>query len=256
MPAPHAQELVAASRVGGYDPSVTTVASTPRPTGLGSATTPSITALEAKPDKLAPLAPQEIAERLTGLPSRVAEQVFKLVEAQVTAETGRQQRIDAKATALLTAIGLSITVAFGFGAVLVKNGWTGQHAHVFVCSVFVVVVLAGAWSAVEAIRALKVTAYSGVHEDAIFSRAILDRVREEARDVGEYPGDDAAKRAAAESTALAQYQMSMTLQLWAIVVKLRQNHAKKTPLVKSGQIALIVFVGAFAVLLGIMVAAS
>lgn len=193
------------------------------------------------------LTTDEIVRRLTGVPNRVAEQLFKVVEGQVASETARQQRIDAKATSLLAAVALSLTVAFTFGAILLKDGWSlwPGWLHLLVLGAFALALVFGFTAAVFALKALLVTAYPGMNEDAIFNEDILARAKEEAADIGQAPDDDAAKlaakTAAAEATALAQYQMSMTMQLWAMVCGIRQNHARKTKALERGQQALIAF---------------
>lgn len=189
----------------------------------------------------------EIAKRLTGLPNSVAEQVFRLVESQVATEAARQQRLDAKSTSLLTAVGLSLTVAFTFGSVLMKDGWShwkSTNAHDLVLVLFAGALVAGILAAVYALRALFVTAYPGMNEDALFNESILKRACDDASNVDEAAGEnETAKIAAAEATALATFRMSMTIQMWMMVQGIRANHAKKSQLVGRGQKALAWFLG-------------
>ena len=243
----------------GYAFCVTTATSSARPPAALAEpmagepiTTVAASSATAPPSKLEKA---EIARLLTGLPNAVAEQIFKVVEGQVNAETARQQRIDAKATSLLTAVGLSLTVAFSFGAVLLKDGRTYWHdtgVHTWVVVVFGAALLTGVVAAFCALLAVMVRTYDGMNERAVFSEQVLDRVREVASETQDLPGDQSAKRAAAQEAALAQYQMSMIMQMWQIVQGIRQNHARKTPLVKGGQVALVLFLGCIAILFALL----
>lgn len=229
-----------------YASKVTTIA---QPTS----TSPAVKAVDGQRAASGPLTGQQIVERLTGLPPGVAEQIFKLSEAQVVAEIARQQRIDVKSTSLLTAVGLSLTVAFTFGSVLLKDGWNywkDPDTHGTVVLLFGGAMATGIFAALFALAALLVTKYPGLNEAAVFNEAILKQVRDLANDV-DVAADDAT-RAAAEATALANYRMSMTIQMVKMVQEIRGRHDVKTRRILIGQCALVGFLVVLTFLFGFL----
>jgi hypothetical protein len=175
-----------------------------------------------------------LEKRMTlGWPRLIGE-VYALAQRQVQFETGRQGRLDGKATSLLSAAGLSLTVAFTFGGLLLANkavlkakiGW--YYAAV---SGFGVAILFGLATAAFALWALRVRgANRGVSEEAVFSEAILKRAEDETD----------------EDVAVSEYQKSLTVHLWMIAQAQHNLHERKAKIILSGQLAFMAFMVAVA----------
>src|SRR5438046_1833562 len=69
------------------------------------------------------LSREELKQRVKRSPALVKE-IYEIAQRQVQAEVGRQGRLDAKATSLMSAVGLCLTVTFTFGSLLLT-----QAAH-------------------------------------------------------------------------------------------------------------------------------
>lgn len=178
-------------------------------------------------DKL--LTTEQIGNSLAFNSHKLASQVFDLVQKQLSECTGRQTRLDAKATSLLTAIGLSFTVATTFGAqivlgkaeTMVQSGWRWHFALAMSALCFVVGVSAG----FLALWALRVRDnYAMIDEGQLFDRELL-----------------ADKNNDSEDDALREYQKTMAMHLWLIVQNHVALHREKSLLIKYGQVCFCAF---------------
>ena len=103
--------------------SLFSVASTTGPGHSVPAPMADVEAIQTAPSEPAngPLTKYDLARILTINSSKLVEELWTLTQKQVDFEIARHGRLEAKATSLLTATGLSLTVAFTFGATLIKE---------------------------------------------------------------------------------------------------------------------------------------
>jgi hypothetical protein len=186
------------------------------------------------------LTEEEIRARLTIDSPELVQELYMLAQSQVTAEVGRQTRLDVKANSLLTASGLSLTVAFTFGGLLVNQ--TKRFDDIAgVVGVFAVSVACGLVAAIYAVRTLTVTGrYRTVDEESVFNPEALRTADEPAATIAGL-GDktDAEKRA----YGVMEYRKFLVPHLWSIVLQHREIHEDKAKLVKRGQGFFIAFLG-------------
>jgi hypothetical protein len=183
------------------------------------------------------LTPEVLRERLTlGSPALVRE-IYEIQLRQIQYEVGRQTRLDAKATSLLTAAGLSLTVAFTFGGQIVLAHLHDELAfHVGAVVAFAVATLCGLASAGFAIRALLVhDAFRTINEASVFSLRALKEADADYQS-GAEDGDEAA---------VTQYRKSLIPHLLEIWQTNGRSNEDKAKIVKRGQL----FFGLFLVAL-------
>ncbi|MGK3964995.1 hypothetical protein WMF01_30925 [Sorangium sp. So ce1667] len=177
---------------------------------------------------------QTLEQRLTlGWPGLINE-LYQFAQRQLQFETGRQTRLDAKATSLLSAAGLSLTVAFTFGGLLLANkevlraniGW-----YYSAVAGFGLAIILGLGAAGFALAALKVRdANRGISEDAVFNEELLKRAEDES----------------ADEQAVAEYRKSLTVHLWTIAQAQHMLHERKAKIIQRGQVAFMAFMCAVA----------
>jgi hypothetical protein len=176
-----------------------------------------------------PLDEQTLRERLTlGSPDLVKE-LYEIAQRQVAFETGRQTRLDAKATSLLTAAGLALTVAFTFGGqVLLNHPDAFRTAHRCTVIAFAVGVPCGLAAAIFAVAALLVRgSYRAVNEHTVFDPALLKDADAENED---FP-----------LAGITEYRKALTPHLWMISQAHLRNHERKGWLIKIGQLFFLAF---------------
>jgi len=177
----------------------------------------------------ASLSEDEIIARLRLNSSKLVKEIYEIALRRVQYESGRQQRLDAKATSLLTATGLSLTVAFTFGATLLSAG--GQAAfhefYNYVLLLFYSAISLGIVSAGFALGALLVrSGYATVRDTAVFNVALLQK----ANQLANAEGDDDA-----EDNALMVYQRGLIPHIWKIGTAHERQHETKALVIKIGQ---------------------
>jgi hypothetical protein len=193
-----------------------------------TAPTPSHAALpdaDAVASKL-PLDKGELMARLTISSPELVKELYETTLRQIQSETERQTRLDAKATVLLAASGVSLTVAVAIDRAIVPSG-------VHSLTAFLVLGLASALglsAALCALMALRVRVYMGVNDDAVFNKTLLAEADN---------ADDAL-------AGLTEYRKSMIVHLWLITQRQATNRKRKASLVALGQrFFLAFFVSAF-----------
>jgi cytochrome bd-type quinol oxidase subunit 1 len=157
------------------------------------------------------------------------KELYEIAQRQIQSETARQTRLDAKATSLLTAAGLSLTVAFTFGGqVLLKLPDAFRIAHAVTVWSFRVAVVTGLAAAILAVWALLVREdYMAVNEEAVFDRGLLHEA--DAENV-EFP-----------EAGITEYRKALTKHLWIIGQQLQRNNTRKARDIKLGQLCFVLF---------------
>lgn len=171
-----------------------------------------------------PLKPEEIAEALRAASPTLAKELYELVQRQLNDWIGRQSRTDTKATGLLGAAGLAVTVAFAFGGQILLNGGAKLRPGLVTAAVgcFVVAIVFGFGVAALALSALFIRdSYMAVNERAIFDAELLNG--------GDTP---------------AEYQKSMAIHIWEIVQNHAAMHQQKVRLIRTGQGFFLAFIAA------------
>lgn len=159
------------------------------------------------------------------------KEVFDAVQRQVTFEIGRQTRLDTKASSLLGATGLSLTVAFTFGGQILLNNADvlGEFGVIGVVadSVFVLAVVSGLVSASYALRALFVRGSATASPDELFKKSVLAIDSDE-----DLEDEDKA----------AHYQRHLAVHLWDVAEALSERLSATARYVRTGQAWLVVFI--------------
>ncbi len=210
------------------------------PTSSASPTSPADT--PAPPPPVAPpaippggnLSPAVVRDRLRLNSPELVENIYELAKAQVAYETGRQGRLDSKATSLLTASGLSVTVAFSFGTTLITYG---SRFDGVVIVAYAAAVSLGLTAAILAVAALKVAGtYTTVSDHAVFDAGELPRANWPT-----WEGDEAVEIAERLRFGVMRYQKHLIAHLWEIYrANAAQNEIKATR-IKYGQYVFVAF---------------
>ncbi len=195
------------------------------------------------------LTEETLRERLALNSPELVDQLFLLVQNLIATETGRQTRLDAKATSLLTAAGLALTVTTGFvGATLARPDlkWPAPVLGA-ACVLFAIGVILALLAAIWAVRALRVRdSYRTAHEDALFNPALLLEANASAPDEsGPSQVDDRADKEDAQRRVfgLMEYRKHLIPHYWSILCQHRAVHEGKARLIRDGQLLFLFFLG-------------
>lgn len=183
--------------------------------------------------KYQPLTPDELAARLALNSSGLVEEIHALTLRQVQQEDARETRLDAKAGGLLGTAGLSLTVAFTFGGLLLQHPDyllpLGPTLARVVLIAYVVALAAGLAAVIAAVWALFVNDdYESVSEDNVFNEAILDKIDRSAKD---------------KEDGQRLYRRYVTVKHWAIYRAHFAIHQKKANKIRWGQGFFLSFLG-------------
>lgn len=186
------------------------------------------------------LTEEQLRDRLAVNSPELMQELLTLVQGQITSEVGRQARLDAKSTSLLTASGLSLTVAFTFGGLLIAQP---KVFSALIVVAFGTAVFSGIFAAMYAVRALSVSdKYRTTHEETLFDAAMLQEANEPPALRNE-DMPDAEKR----TFGVMEYRKFIVPHLWTIVQDHRRIHERKGALIRRGQFCLLGFLGALLV---------
>lgn len=191
----------------------------------------------AAKDLVPPLSGEEVADRLRLHSGGLVEDLHAIVIRQIQAEEQRESRLDGKAQGLLITAGLSLTVSFTLGGMLLQHpeylSAIGRWPTVALVSVYMAALVAGLTSSVRAVRALYVTdGYRSVSEHDALNEAELSAADAECVDPKE-PRDNAR--------AQWRFRRYMMVQYWQIWQQHFVVHEAKARMIKSGQRAFLVF---------------
>lgn len=171
---------------------------------------------------------EQLKERAARSP-HIVNELYDVAQKQILAETGRQGRLDAKATSLLGAVGLSLTVAFTFGGSLITNHSTfAAHSLVYavISTCFFLAVALGIAAGGFALGALLVRqGYVALSEQAVFDDETLALA----------DGQEDAE------VGVAVYKRFLLVQLWDIARTNAATQDRKAVLIRRGQVVFGVF---------------
>lgn len=188
---------------------------------------------EKKGSSSSGLRPDVIFERMQLAPPLLVKEINDLVVRQIAHETSRQQRLDAKATSLLGAVGLSLTVVSTFGVQILTSLAPAADKHpwraVGLGGVSLAATMLGLGAAVCAIRTLTVRSYAGVGGEAIFLLEAIEAAKAEGESKDE------------QEVGLAVYRRMMVEHLWPVVQRQEEIHANKAWWVALGHVLFLFF---------------
>lgn len=179
------------------------------------------------------LSPQELVERLRLHSGPLVAEVHGMVRMALATEDQREAGLDRKATTLLGAVGLSLTLTFAFGGNILLGhseyleplgAWGWRLAILFFGGALLVAALAGykAW------RALRIRGdYKGLAECDVFNPQVLQRAD--------------SKEDVEQERHAAYYKRYMTGNLWRIYRQHFRVHEDKAVSVKAGQSYFLAF---------------
>lgn len=187
-----------------------------------------------------PLTEKQLRERLAINSPELMHELLALVQTQISSEVGRQTRLDAKSASLLTASGLSLTVAFTFGGLLISQP---KVFSAIIIVAFGFAIFSGLFAAIYAVRALRVSdEYQTAHEETLFDASMLQEANEPPA-LRHEDMTDAEKRV----FGVMEYRKFIVPHLWTIVQDHRGIHERKGALIRRGQFCLLGFLGALLV---------
>jgi hypothetical protein len=169
---------------------------------------------------------KDLLKRLELASSGLVEEIHTLVLRQNTAEDQRETRLDAKAQGLMATAGLSLTVAFTFGGLLLQYPRYIEPLGVWparlVLALYALALLCGLLASIWAVRALFVRdGYRAVTDNDVFHKDTLESIDREA-----FNDSDKAKRL---------YRRFITVQHWTVYRHHFDVHQRKAKLIKCGQ---------------------
>jgi hypothetical protein len=193
-----------------------------------------------------PLSGAELRERLLVSSPKLVKELYDIAVRQIAEENARQTRLDSKATSLLTAAGLSLTVAFTFGGQLVAAHHKQGNEHidfpVWGVIAFGVALLAGLGAAFQAMRALVVGGgYRAISEREVFNGDLLTYAE------GHYHPEEKEKASPSDEEAATEYRKAMIPHFWEIAQEHLNVHQRKASIIRWGQGAFLLFIVAIVV---------
>lgn len=209
------------------------------------------------------LEPAEIVDRLRLHSNGLVEDIHALVLRQLQAEDQREARLDAKAQGLLITSGLSLTVAFTFGGILLQHpeylsplehiATLGKWPLYAIVACYGIALVVGLLASVFAVLALLVT------EDyrATSERDVLDEGELGAAD-DEYiveTSKENGERQFANAKAQARFRRYVTAHFWQIWQQHGRLHERKATRIGRGQWLFLGFLSAL-IIIGIAIGYS
>lgn len=194
---------------------------------------------QAKAKKPISAMQKRIRERLQLVNPELAKDLLDVARAQVQAEVVRHGRLDAKAISVVTAAGVSITVAFSvagsaLSGKLVPPGW--------LLAMFAAAGVAGLITVLLGTRALLVQGgYAEVNDKAVFEKSVLDAADEPKGVSDLIDKDGRPERKDVYAFGAAVYKQHITAHLWHVFEQEHEQLDRKAKKVKDAQISFMVF---------------
>jgi len=179
--------------------------------------------------------PRELVERLALRDDGVTNEVYAIVKHAIAEDEKRDGGLTQKAMALLSAAGLSLTIAFTFGGFLLQKPEqiiALGHSRWVIVGAYAAEVVLGLLASLWALLALKVRdGYRGIDPHEVFGSVLTQA--------------DGARSA-------TQYKRHLIAHLWRVYERNFATHDKKAALVKRGQTAFFWFIVALLLIGGTM----
>lgn len=192
-----------------------------------------------KSDLLEDLLEDEIRERLRLVNPELAKEVYEIAKAQVASEAARHTRLDSKATSLVSAAGLSLTLGMSIVTLIAKGDVV---ATPYLWVMLAVTGLFGVAAVAFGVFALLVKGgFARVNDHNVFDKNVL-------RSADSPTGcDDLPTLKEKYEFGAAVYRQHMTAHLWEVSVQEHHQLNRKAKQVRDGQILFALFLLALVV---------
>jgi hypothetical protein len=168
------------------------------------------------------LSPEELVERLRLNDEHLVDEVYSIAKRQLDIEERRDAVLNQKATSLLGVLGLSVTVTFTFGSMLLDRPALRGGGHGIVLWSYTAALAFGVMGSFFALLALLVRGtYRDVEEAEVFGP--------ELKGADGRPGQPAV------------YRRFLAAHLWLIYRANSKEHDKKAKRIRIGQVFLFLF---------------
>jgi hypothetical protein len=196
---------------------------------------PKIKPAPPKVDATEPLPQAVIEDRMRLVNPELAKEVLDFARAQVQAEAARHGILNTKATSLVAAAGVSITVLFSVAGMVMSSRLVMPWE---LLAMFAAAGVFGLSSVVLGVLALLVTGgFAQVSEHAVFDKDALEFADEPTG------CDDLTELKDKYAYGVASYRQHMTVHLWAVYAQEHKQLDGKATQVRWGQRCFIAFVG-------------
>jgi hypothetical protein len=217
-----------------------------------AATHSSVVASQADHSGKPPLTIRDLAEGLSRRSTGLVDELHAISLRLLQGEDQRESRLDAKAQGLLVTAGLSLTVAFTFGGMLVGHpeylSEVTKSTALALFALYVFALMAGLFASGWAVWALKVSGeYRNTCEHDVFNE-------KELTDADDACGD--AEKPVENAKAVAMYRRYITSHYWLIWQKHFSIHERKAKIVKRGQTFFLAFLVLMLAIGGILALAA
>jgi len=188
----------------------------------------------------------ELGNRLRIRSPGLAKELHDVSLRQLEDEDRRKSGLEAKASGLLQAVGISLALLTAFGgAIIIKPEFVAAlgSAAWFVRFLLLAAVLAGIGAATCALLALKVTEYRTLRDEDVFNEESL------------HEADSAYKsdQPDTDRNSVAYYHRYMTIAHWRIYWYVFGLHKKKAKIVRYGQLCFFALLVSFVLLAGMVI---
>lgn len=163
----------------------------------------------------------ELVERVRLRSPRLVDEVYDLAKRQIASEDRRETNLSAKAVSLLGVTGLSLTVAFTFGGVLLQ-----RPAYLAAL---------GGWRVPLVVVPYALALVAGLAASGFALRSLL--IRSEYRDVSEQDvfGNELASADERGDEGLPTYRRYLAVHFWLIFQQTSSIHEEKATQIARGQ---------------------
>jgi hypothetical protein len=195
---------------------------------------------------------EDLLKRLALRSESIVDDIYGIAKQQLDDEDKRDGVLTAKANTVLGASGLSLTVAFTFGGLLLQHPETVVVGFGLVVFAFAIAMVLGLLASYFALRGLRIGQFEYVNEASVFDQ---DNLRD--TDNAYDSAWERSKRdpAAADRAAVTVYRRFLAAHLWGIYQRTFEKLEAKAENVKWAQRLYVGFLGAIMVIGMVLTAA-
>jgi hypothetical protein len=178
----------------------------------------------------------------------VVEEIFAVAKQQLDDEDKRDAVLTTKANTVLGASGLSLTVAFTFGAFLLQHPERiafGRVGFDVVVAVFALSLLLGLLASYFALRSMRVSQFEYISEKSVFDNENLRDADSAFEKAWTESGGD---RSVADLAAVSVYRRYLTAHLWGMYQRTFDKLEQKAETVKFAQRLYVAFLATIIVI--------
>ncbi len=207
----------------------------------------------------AQLTERELVERVRLRSHLVVDEIYEIAKQQLDSEERRDGVLAGKAASLLGIGGLSVTLAFTFGGLVLQHPehWAGLGPYGFrvLTILFVVALALGMAGGLMALWVLKVRTFETVNEADVFSSGELEDGEREWETAWQKDPSGTGADPSPDIVARSRYRRYLLVHYWTIYRRNRQRLEEKARWLLLGQKLYFAFMVAL-MLIGIGVAVA